>query len=360
MQLGIRTLALTLAAAAACALGAARASADTARIANPGPFTLNVSNGVISLGASPVSWFSDAPFAITGTAAPDGSFTTDAIDPPAAAMNDNSLSAGSLTADLKNQVLSVHLAASSGTLDPATGAATLTLPVYGSLTASVHYSITVGGVNGSGNTTASCSFASLDSPQDFPLSSSGSTPSPLIPGTVSGIPYNPADGSVTLVSGPLTTSDPTCSLGNSLSSDVADPIISALAGELRGSSNSGTVWMIGTFSPAFTAPVVKPPPTDSGTGTAGGGGAGATPPGGLTPMPSTVRCVVPKLRHLSLKAVRRKLAHNHCKLGKVTRRHSRKLGRNHVLTQKLKPGRTLPAGSAIPLTLSSGKPARHH
>jgi hypothetical protein len=355
---------LAVAVATACGLGTAQASAGTPKIANPGAFTLNVANGIISLGASPVSWFSDAPFPITGTVAPDGSFTTDATDAPPAGVNDNSFSSGPLSVELTDQALSVHLAASSGTLDPATGATTLTLPVYGTLTASVHYSITVGTITSSGDTTAACSFASLGSPQDFPLSSSGSTPSPLIPGTVSGVPYSPADGSVTLVSGPLTTSDPSCSLANTLSSDVAGPIISALNGELRGASNSGSVWMIGSFSPAFKAPVITPPAGGGGETGGGGGPAGGGTPNGAggagDPKPSAIRCVVPKLRRLSLKAVRRKLRHNHCKLGKVTRRHSRKLGRNHVLTQKLKPGDTLPAGFAVPLTLSSGKPKRHH
>jgi hypothetical protein len=336
-------------AAMACMCGAGAVSASAAtNIANAGPFTIAVHNVQASLGGMPLIGGLSDPLPVTGTMAPDGTFTTNAFDPVPATMPDNSFSAGSgvFQATIHDQSLSVHVAPSSGTLDPASGDATFTLPIYGTLSASVNWSLKVGSITESASTTASCSFASAGSPQDFLLSTTG--------GTL----YDQVSGGFSLVSAPVTTADPDCTLGSSYTSDVADPIVNALKGELVGSSNAGAASMDGSFEPAFfTAPVGGTPPGGGGGG-GGGGGTGTTPPA-QTP---AVNCVVPKLGHSSLKTIRRKLAANHCKLGKITRRHSRKFGKNRVLTQKLHPGQTLPAGSAVPVTLSSGKPKlrRHH
>jgi hypothetical protein len=138
-------------------------------------------------------------------------------------------------------------------------------------------------------------------------------------------------------------------------------MIAQLKQELVGAASHSSVWMTGAFAPAFTAPAVTPP-SGNGGGSGGSGGqtAGSGGGAGTTPPPTVVHCVVPRLGHSSLKTIRRKLAAGHCKLGKVTRRHSRKVGKNHVLTQKLKPGATLPEGTAVPITLSSGKPKPKH
>jgi hypothetical protein len=204
-------------------------------------------------------------------------------------------------------------------------------------------------VTTSGTITPTCDIGSLGSPQNLPMS------------TGPGVSYNAADGSLTMASAPLTTSALDCSAPESYSGDIVNPILSAIDAELRGATGAGSASMTGTFDPAFTAPVVTPPSGNgggSGGQTAGsGGGAGTTPP------PAVVHCVVPKLGHSSLRTIRKKLAANHCKLGKVTRRHSRKVGKNHLLAQRLKPGATLPDGTAVPITLSSGKPKpkpKHH
>jgi hypothetical protein len=340
------TGAIAAAVAALALTGAASASAAD-KIANPGSFTMTVNDMAVSLGGMPIVNSVGDPLTVDGAMAPDGTFTTAAFDPAPVSVSTNSFSSGPFSATLRNQSLTVHAAASSGSLDPASGDATFTLPVYGTLSATVDWTLKIGDITEGATTTASCSFASADSPQNFLLSTAGGTP------------YNPASGSFSLVSAPVTTSDPDCTLGSSYTSEVADPIVNALKAELGGPSNAGTASMDGSFDPAFTAPVVNTGTGGGGGGGGGGGSAGTPPP---SPPQTPTVCVVPKLGHGSLTSIRKKLAAAHCKLGKITRRHSRKFGRNHVLTQKLHPGQTLPAGSAVPITLSSGKPKprRHH
>jgi beta-lactam-binding protein with PASTA domain len=59
-------------------------------------------------------------------------------------------------------------------------------------------------------------------------------------------------------------------------------------------------------------------------------------------------CVVPKLSGRKLKGARKGLAASHCKLGKVVRKGR---GAKHVVAQSPKAGKTLPAGSAVGVTL---------
>lgn len=72
-------------------------------------------------------------------------------------------------------------------------------------------------------------------------------------------------------------------------------------------------------------------------------------------------CKVPGFnRTMKLSKIERKLAKAHCGVGAITRRHSKKVKRGYVLG--LNPGSytVLPNGSAVNVTISSGKKRRRH
>ena len=66
-------------------------------------------------------------------------------------------------------------------------------------------------------------------------------------------------------------------------------------------------------------------------------------------------CVVPKLKGKTLAASKRALRTAHCKLGKVTRRHSRSVRKGRVIAQRPKPGTRKEVGGAVAITLSRGR-----
>jgi hypothetical protein len=96
---------------------------------------------------------------------------------------------------------------------------------------------------------------------------------------------------------------------------------------LRGSPRTGTI-------------------TATALASASAGGGGITPV--TTPRPPQKRCVVPRLAGLTLSRAKRKLAAAHCRLGRVTRRHGRRLV---VIRQKLRPRSRRAAGTRVALVL---------
>lgn len=84
-----------------------------------------------------------------------------------------------------------------------------------------------------------------------------------------------------------------------------------------------------TFGPGTASPILSPPPV--------------------------AKCKVPNLRGRKLKAARKLLLKRGCKLGNVKRK-SRKAKK--VVAQKPKPGKTLPAGTKVNVTLGGGKANR--
>ena len=89
------------------------------------------------------------------------------------------------------------------------------------------------------------------------------------------------------------------------------------------------------WSPAPPAP--PPPPPAPGA---------APPPPAPPPAASTRRCVVPKLKGLTLRKAKARLKRARCRLGKVTRRRSpRKVGK--VLSQRPKAGTRRPLNSKV-------------
>jgi hypothetical protein len=353
-------LCIALAAAVLLAAGAAPAAAD-GTVGNPGSVSASFA-GEVSLGSGTLGLFDDdVPLQLGGSVDSGGALTggwtntwdtSNVLSPPDAGRGPS----GGISWGLSKQVLTMHSGSLTGTIDPATGAASLELPVYGTLTAHLEYSV----LGQSASADMSCTEGSADSPVTIPLSTTGSV-NPPFGGTVIGVPYNPDDGTLTMVSGAFTSSDPQCSGAGSFS-DLSD-VIGMIKTELIGSSGAGTAWMQGAFTPAITAPLPPPPPAPPSPPTGGDGGSGTGQPpagGGQPPTPAAVKCVVPKLAKLSLSGARKKLSAASCKLGKVSHAHSKKVRKGRVLSQRTKPGTSLAGGSAIRLTLSSGAPPKKH
>ena len=84
------------------------------------------------------------------------------------------------------------------------------------------------------------------------------------------------------------------------------------------------------------------------------------PPPGQPPPPPPTQCIVPKLKGLKLKAVKKKLRAAHCKLGKVKRQYSKHVRKGRVLSQRPKAGTLLANQAKVRVTLSRGpRPTQH-
>jgi len=69
------------------------------------------------------------------------------------------------------------------------------------------------------------------------------------------------------------------------------------------------------------------------------------------------KCKVPKVVGLTLAKAKAKIRKAHCGVGKIKKKVSSRKKKGRVLSQKPKPGKTLPAGSKVNLTV--GKGPRH-
>lgn len=84
------------------------------------------------------------------------------------------------------------------------------------------------------------------------------------------------------------------------------------------------------------------------------------PPPGEPPPAPPPQCIVPKLKGLKLKAVKKKLRAAHCKLGKVKRKYSKHVRKGRVLSQKPKAGSILAIQAPVRVTLSRGRRPTSH
>ena len=66
------------------------------------------------------------------------------------------------------------------------------------------------------------------------------------------------------------------------------------------------------------------------------------------------KCHVPNVVGLLLRKAVRRIAHAHCRPGRVIRKRSSKARKNHVLAQNPKPGKTLKQGAKVNLTVGKG------
>ena len=69
------------------------------------------------------------------------------------------------------------------------------------------------------------------------------------------------------------------------------------------------------------------------------------------PLTPVAHCVVPSLSGKKLKAVRKALRRANCKLGTVTKKNGATGKTGRVRRQSPKPGRTMPAGAKVTITL---------
>ena len=87
-----------------------------------------------------------------------------------------------------------------------------------------------------------------------------------------------------------------------------------------------------------------------------GGSGGAPVPAPVASAPvhrAVARCTVPHLARLGLLAIRKRLRRNHCRLGRIERRHSRRR-RGRLVSQSVRPGRRLAANAKVGVVLSRG------
>ena len=78
------------------------------------------------------------------------------------------------------------------------------------------------------------------------------------------------------------------------------------------------------------------------------------PAGPATVVAKPKRCEVAGLKGKKAKAARKAIAGGGCAVGKVKRRHSRKVPRGRVISQGAKAGNDLPAGTKVDIVVSSG------
>jgi hypothetical protein len=73
------------------------------------------------------------------------------------------------------------------------------------------------------------------------------------------------------------------------------------------------------------------------------------------PTPVLVKCRVPRVKGMKLRAAEKALRKAHCRVGKVKHVRSRKLARGRVMSTRPHPHRRLPAGTKIELFVSRGR-----
>jgi hypothetical protein len=70
--------------------------------------------------------------------------------------------------------------------------------------------------------------------------------------------------------------------------------------------------------------------------------------------PKQAGCKVPKLKRKKAKAAKKAIRHTKCKLGKVRRRHSKKVPKGKVISQAPKAGKQAGGGAKVTIVVSSG------
>jgi hypothetical protein len=113
----------------------------------------------------------------------------------------------------------------------------------------------------------------------------------------------------------------------------------------------GSGGIVSTFTGPVT-PAADSTATPSPDGNSSSGSTGTRSGGTAVGLPIAARCVVPRLKHLTLRQARRALQHAHCRVGSVRQRPHR---RNHraarVVSQSPRPHKQRPADYPINITL---------
>jgi hypothetical protein len=314
--------------AALAALALVAPSAAAADSMPPGDYTVHVTSGSVRFGALPATPLPGLPpFEV---ALADQPVTTPLPFP----YTFNVSYLGSIT-------LTTTLDSGQATIDPATGAITADIALHTVLKAVPGPFLNVSGT---------CTYASVAQPITMHLST---TPDSL---------WKLPDRAFTIYDNRYAIPAPICD----------DPTLQSLVVNAAGDTSAGhnSVAMVGTAARPEDAPPPPPPPPvagggSSGSGTGGGGSPTAPAPQqsggdpdtaqtpGAGPGSSIVkrRCVVPHLKGRTLAAAKRLLKRAGCRLGKVSKRKSRKHA-GTVLRQAKAPGRTLPRGTRVALAVA--------
>jgi hypothetical protein len=132
--------------------------------------------------------------------------------------------------------------------------------------------------------------------------------------------------------------------GSSVSLHASPQAGSTFAGWSGDCSGSGTCTVTMSGSRSVGATFMKQATTTTKTTTTTSGGGGSAP-----------KCVVPKVKGKTLTAAKTAIKKAHCSVGKVTKKASAKVKKNHVISQKPSPGKRLAKGSKVSLVVSKGK-----
>ncbi len=129
-------------------------------------------------------------------------------------------------------------------------------------------------------------------------------------------------------------------------------------------SFSGTykrVFMSGQGNPYGGTITATQTTTPFGTGSSTTGGGNPTPTPTPTPTPvgplvvkPTAKCVVPKLKGLTVAAAEKALTKAHCSVGKIKKSKSKHVKKGRVISGNDAAGRSLPAGTKVILVVSKG------
>jgi hypothetical protein len=233
--------------------------------------------------------------------------------------------------------ISTTLTSGQATVDPSTGAISADVSFYTVIKAVPNAFTTLNGT---------CTFGSAEQPVALHLRT---TPESV---------WKPGSFAFTVYDNDFAVPAPAC--------DNAElgTTVTNLAADTSAGHNSATI--VGTAARPGDIPPPPPPPPPADIPAPSTSGGSASTPTGSSPSgtrettaseprapaaKAPARCVVPKLIGLSLGRAKLRLVAAHCRLGKVTRKRTRRSSRGHVLAQKLKPRTSRPAGTRVALTL---------
>jgi hypothetical protein len=307
---------------AAVVIGCLLPTAAQADPMPPGDYTVNVSAGSVKFGSLPPTPIPGLPpFEVTLADQPE----TVALPFP---YTFNVSLLGSLT-------ITTTLDTGQATIDPATGAISADVALHSTLEAIPGPFLNVSGT---------CTYGSVTEPIVMHLATT--------PDTVWKLPGRS-----------FMVSDTTYALPPPVCDDATlQALVTNGAGDTSAGRNSAA--MVGTAARPEDAP---PAPPDLNGGSSSGGGGNSTPTndastnlagdGGASTLHATTQksiarsCIVPRLRGRTLAAAKRALKRAGCRLGNVSKRRAHRR-RGTVLAQSKTPGRKLPRGTRVALTLA--------
>ena len=302
----------------------ARALADTMP---PGDYTVHITSGSLRIGALP-------PTALPGLPPFEVTLADQPVTAPLALPYTFSV------APVPGLTLTTTLDSGQATIDPLTGAISADVSLHSVLKAVPGPILNVSGT---------CTYGAVDQPITMHLT------------TAPGSEWQLPGRNFTVSDSTFAIPAPVCD----------DPTLQSLVVNGAGDTSAGhnLAAMVGTAARPEDAPPPPPPPPDLGGGSSGGSsggtqggtpgsdGSGSGEPGTTsgtqrTPAAAAKRCVVPKLKGRTLAAAKRALKRAGCRVGKVSKRRSRKHA-GTVLAQSKRAGRRLPRGTRVKLVVAA-------